>query len=226
MSGAKQEKKECKFECARCEAASDDDWENYKDIDGLEYCVPCLRSLSTKWLAVVEPKLREVDRVLDVDLGHGEEVPCDNSDCWYSGNLDRIGEYYDTYLVVASEDNSPYADNCGPPPCEERLCDVCFANTTTGQCHGCKRYTADDFLDLSGDGKLFLCYFCAEDAVQFTEESLKRKRERYDEKERAAMIKLRKRAVVEVIQDEDLSERRLKALERAAFVEEMALPWP
>jgi hypothetical protein len=57
-----------------------------------------------------EQKLKKID-INNLDFG--ENVSCDNEDdCWYKGNLDRLGEIKCFYIIKYSSNNEMFCDSC------------------------------------------------------------------------------------------------------------------
>lgn len=98
---------------------------------------------------------------------------CDNSDCWYQRNTDRLNEYCDDddVLCVSNNENinneGLYLYNY-KPPLSFTLCDVCYADTgykIKGICKYCKGHMIDKGIEIKD--KEYCCRFCFEEFCEY-----------------------------------------------------------
>ena len=74
----------------------------------------CFNSFITAYKELSFDEIWE-ETTTQADLSFGDDIPCNNDDCWYQGNLDRIGGYECSYRNRFSE--------------KDEYCDVCINNS-------------------------------------------------------------------------------------------------
>lgn len=90
---------------------------------------------------------------------------CNEGECWYKGNTDRLNEYCHSVPVVISADKDTRFDIDESPPMTIQLCDVCYENMDLGfgkECQICHSVMYDKWITLEG-GKAQYCRLCLDE---------------------------------------------------------------
>jgi hypothetical protein len=88
---------------------------------------------------------------------------CDNYNCWYKSNPDRIGEYDapDKPITYVVSDDIEY-DVPSRPPCRVKLCDMCEGGAEDYCCSCCGKRMYDSWIELSEPYYIHICRECVD----------------------------------------------------------------